>query len=413
MKRIGVALGASESWAVPLTAIGYRLSAIGQRITDNGQRISLPGAGADGSGVAAVVAALRGALVGRARLHVVLLPDLCQVRRIALPRMRDDERRDVLRRTLYRHFLRSGTPHAFGAERCEGGVVAAAAPLALVEALERAVAAAGWRLAAIHPAEAAWAAATEAAAPGASRALVPLPDRVELLHVDRGRLVGMRRLPGRLDGPERTGRLIEEGGPGVEPPHSLGPEGEALAAAFAHRARGPEIVSEATWDARRRTVRRAGRQLVAAAAALLVLAAGVEWWGAKRELAALRAERANHAAEVAQALERRERVTMLTERYAVLSPGARGGPEWTQVVASVAEHLPPTAYLTAFRAAGDSLVLEGVAREAGPVLDALRAAPPIAALRATAPIRRETKAGGEAVERFALAARLSSGREQP
>ena len=337
----------------------------------------------------------------RARLSVALLPDLCQIRQVSLPPLREDERRQVIARHVARHFPGVSVPQALGTALApEGGLIVATAPLAVVEGIEQATAAMGWHLAGIRPAEAAWAVAGEAESPGVERVVVALADRVEVLQAQRGSVTAVRRIPNVLADAKCRAQLTQE------PSTVTLVSPEALAAAFADRTGNPAIVSAARWEGGRLGVRRLTRRFAAAACVLLLLSAGVQWWGAERALAMLRAERAADAPDVAEALGRRQEVARLREQYALLRPDGPGARRWSQVLSVVADRLPRTAYLTVFRGTGDSLALEGVAREAGPVLDALREAPSVAALRATAPIRRETRNDGTAVERFALGARL-------
>jgi len=434
MKRIGLALGKGTAWATPLDGGVPSAPTIwsGRWPAQDARQ-----------GLHALLDELRAAFgVRRARVHVALLPELCQLRRVTLPPLREQERRDVMARTLPRLLPGGSVPQAFGAAPdSSGGLLLAAAPGALVEALEDSVPAVGWRLAAVLPAEAAWAAAARAASPEVRRVLVSLTDRLELLLLTKAEVERVRRLPRKVADRERAAEWLREaiavdsdapalavvsedadrgflhevaaasGSQVLDVDAELAPG--ALAAAFADRSRGPEIVTDARWTARRAAVRRATRTLATAAGVLLVLSGAAQWWGAERELAALRTERAANANAVAEALDRRQQVANLMERYAVLRSDSVDGRRWSQVLGVVAGRLPRTAYLTAFRAAGDSFALEGVAREAGPVLDALRAAPQVAALRATAPIRRETRDNGTAVERFALGARLvAAGRPQ-
>jgi hypothetical protein len=331
---------------------------------------------------------------GPARVEVALLPEVCQVRRVSMPPLTRAERRAVLERTLTRHLPGSG-PWAFGDEAGAGGALVVAAPLDLVLALQRGLAQPGLRLGAVRAAYQAWLAAAD----GAATTLVVTANRLELVHATDGRIRSVRRMPRSLT----PGDAVA----GMSPHVTLDQDPEAMAAAFATRASGPEIVTADAFARRERIARGVVRRLTGIAAGLALLAAGLAWWGTWREVTALRAAREAHAPAVARALAVRERVTRLDERLAALDPSRSTNPAWSRVVADLAEHLPPTAFLTAFRGAGDSVSLEGYAREAGPVLEALRQAPAVAALRATAPIRREGGPGDAAVDRFVLGLRLA------
>jgi hypothetical protein len=413
MRRLGVALGRTGAWVAP----AWR----GAPPTREGIRLL------QAAGIEALVTEVREAVgPAAATLDIVLLPELYQLRRIALPPLSPAERRAVLERTVGRYLPAHG-PWAFGAQPATEGIVIAAASRDDVIAIERAVSGAGFRLGSVRPAIFAWL----AAARPARYVMIGTPARIELVDAPGGRIGAVRRLPRTLADPGTVRELVPEGVPDEAGPVSLiaherdarmidaalvghvalrdvtrGLAPEALAAAFATRAGGPEIVTADTHARRERTVRRVTRGLAAIAAGLVVLAGAAGWWGQWREVRALRGARAAQAAEVVAALALRERVTHLHDRLAVLDPDPERERAWTRVLADVADHLPPGAFLTAFRAAGDSVSLEGYARESGAVLDALREAPAVAALRATAPIRREAGAGDATVDRFVLGVRL-------
>jgi hypothetical protein len=397
MKRIGLSLSLGKAWAVTLGAARADAWTAEWEVSEAGLRDLL--------------ARLKAHVGGAARLHVALLPGLSELRRLSLPPLKPGDLRDVVRRNLPRYFPRGDKPLAFGAQVVPGGVWVAVAPLDIVSALEQGTRAVAWRLESVSPAEIAW--AQHGAASGATEMVVRLDDRVETLHFDRDGLTEIRRTPRRLAPPDANG---------LESP-------ETVAAALAQKTAGPEIVSDGEWSRRSVAVRRGAGWLAAAAVLVVLLAGAVQWWGETRELAMLRGARAQHAPQVAQALASRQRADSLESRYAILSQGALtpGGSSgldpalgktlgsslpWSGLLAEIAERLPRTAYLTAFQASGDSITLEGVAKDAGPVLEALRSAPHIAALRATAPIRREVRDSGRTVERFSLGARLASGGER-
>jgi hypothetical protein len=387
----------------------------------------MPFVGTGDGGMDLLAAGLREVIgPGPAVLDIALLPERCHVRWIPLPPLKHAERRAVLDRTLRRH-LPGDEPWAYGVDPMPGGAVVVAASLDVVQELERALADAGFRLGSLQPAVYAW----HRAVAGAPYWLVVTPSRVDLIAAPDGRIrvvrrltkwvasegairqlvqdtipAGARSLPVLATGSEAG--VVERALDGVVEIHEVSPElvPERLAAVFASRAEGPDILTPEAYDDRERMVRRLTRRLWAAAAGLALVAGAAAWGGTARELAALRTARASQGNAVATALAQRERVTRLEERFAVLDP-ARAGRTWSGVLSAVTEGLPATAFLSAVRAGGDSVSLEGYAREAGPVLDSLRANAVIAALRATAPIRRETIAGNVAVDRFALGLRLA------
>ena len=73
---------------------------------------------------------------------------------------------------------------------------------------------------------------------------------------------------------------------------------------------------------------------------------------------------------------------------------------------AMANVLGDDASLTAFRARGDSVFVDGVAGRAAPVFDDMARVPGIAGVRATAPVRREAIEGELPLEHFSLGAQL-------
>jgi hypothetical protein len=349
-------------------------------------------------------------------LHVALLPPLVQARRIELPPLARAELRGVLTRDAARYFLGAREAQVVGVEPLEtrkgaaSPVFAAAAPERLVQAVLSAAREAGWTVAAVVPAYAAWAAAAVASRPelrrGAGTAVVRAGALIEVVHLREGRPVLVRRFPGAADPGEALARA-DDGAPVVQ----LDPDASALLAArFAPRAPGPVLLPESVHAARRGSSRRLTASLVAAAAACLVVAAGLELWGAGRELAAVQARRGELRESVATVVRARGMVDGMSARFARLDALEAGTPRWSVVLSTLAHHLPADAHLTSVRAAGDSLLLEGKARRALGVMEALQKTPGIAQVRPVAPIRRELHESGPTVEHFVLSAHLGAGR---
>lgn len=345
----------------------------------------------------------------RGRLHeasIAILPRLVQLRRLELPRLREDELRRVVTRDAARYFV-TREPQvvavcSIGSRKASPRPVMAAAMSArALDAIEAAAGESGWRILTIAPAHAAWLAAArerssrELAAGGA---LVCVEHgSAESMTVEAGRIAGVRRAAAAMD-------LTT-----VEPPNlGAGAAPSLLAAQFASRAQTLALVPERVIAAERRRATRSAQRLAAVAATALIAAAGVEYWGLAREVRALQAQRAEIREVVQVVVETRDAIAEVESRLATLARLERSAPRWSAVIASVAEHLPVDAYLSAFRARADTLLLEGVAQEAAGVFEAMQQAPGVAAVRANAPIRQELRDGTEAVERFALAARLAS-----
>lgn len=369
-------------------------------------------------------------------LHLALLPPLVDLRRIELPRLRPDEVNAVLRRDARRYFPGGRGPQAVAVEmRGPAGAgrvaaLAAAAPEALVEAIWEAGRRAGWDRVRIVPAHAAWTGAARlwpAALRNDGTLVLAAGGRVEALVLWRGRLAGVRRFPFSaqledletdrpvaLAGPtpwqmEASAALADRGAHVLQPrAGSAVPEApEWMAAEWAHAAEleltPPRVLAGGMGRARR-----VAAVLTACAVALLAAAALIDQWGARRELAALRAARAQVAPSAAQADSVRRAAEVLALRNATVAALEASAPAWPVVLASIAESLPADAYLTAFRAEADSLVLQGEARRAGVALEALRGTAGLAGVRMSGPVRREHRTGAPAVERFVISARLGA-----
>jgi hypothetical protein len=423
---------------------------------------------------------LRETLGGRSgTATIALLPPLAQARRIDLPRLRDHELRRVLARDARRYFVGAGEPQIVGAlaspepgRRTGWGrgqalgpvpVLGAAAPERLVEMIMAAGAAAGWRIDAIVPACAAWAAAPRELWPGLQRGggrlVVIGQSSTDVLAVSRGRVLSIRRVPlgahdtaqlaaaltellvagppppegsARTDGPaptnvpvagavavavagEAAARVpvadaLRVAGLSVlgNPPAPGAASACALAAAFAHRARGPDLVPERVHVRRRRTAARLATALAVAAALLLAAAGGLHLWGLQRELDAVMDRRAAIGGAVSDVLEIRGLLGDVARRLGALDDAATGALPWSAVIADLAEHLPRDAYITALRVHADTLLVEGVAGNAARAFAGLRGSGWIRDVAADGPIRRVLRDDLPAEERFSLRARAAA-----
>jgi hypothetical protein len=169
------------------------------------------------------------------------------------------------------------------------------------------------------------------------------------------------------------------------------------------------IRSDAARESDRRAVRSSAWRTTAAAAALLVIAALVHALGIRRELASVRAERAAIRPQVEATLAGRTSVDAVYRDVSALAAAAANAPRWSQVLAAVTGGLRDDASLTAFRARGDSIFIDGVAERAAPIFDDLARVAGVSGVRATAPVRREAAEGEQPVEHFAIGARVGSG----
>ena len=381
-------------------------------------------------------------------LHVALLPPLVQVRRIELPRLREEELRKVLARDAGRYILHGGTAQILGTvgsrdqRRSPVAYLVAFADAPLVDCIYAAAAAAGWDLSRVIAACSAWEVAAKEQVAGMRNGqgylMVCSGSYIEAMRFQAGRLELCRRFPPEWLPGQVIEQLVEHASPEswfiVTGAHAEalglrtelrsrglrlleGAEGvtwedqpEALAAKWAPKAASLELVPDRVWIAREQRARGLSRRLLACAAALLLLSAGLELWGTHRELDAVRHQRSAIRGTVAQAMELRETMEGIEARLTALAAAETGASRWSGIIAEVAEHLPSDAHLIGMRGTGDSLLLEGVAARAAGVFESLQLAPGVAGVRAAAPIRQEGQDSGAAVERFSLGARLATTR---
>jgi Tfp pilus assembly protein PilN len=358
----------------------------------------------------------------------------------------------LVRRSARRHFPVREEPLAAGAVRVPGPregalapTLAACAPAVLVEAVAAACAGAGFRLGRVVPGAAALAEASRrllsvarrgrvavvARTPeggdllllqdGAVRRVLPLApsapgDALEAWeHVaaalrdeeagDGGR-VGCIVIVGAGEGADALRRVAhadEHFGPrlGSAPAVEALPADAffALGAALAG-ARVPLLLPEAAVQARAYRARRRTVALAIASAGLLSFAAGAHLSGLRREVAAVRAARAEIAPAVARAREARANVESVRARLASVAALERGASGWTAEIAAVARALPDSAHLRTLAADSAGLRLGGLARSAAEVVPALEASPRFARVALAAPVRWEQ---GDAGERFDVA----------
>jgi Tfp pilus assembly protein PilN len=147
-------------------------------------------------------------------------------------------------------------------------------------------------------------------------------------------------------------------------------------------------------------------RIAVAAGLLLMLAGALQLWDVRRELAAVRAERDALRPQLSVTLVGRTTVETAFRQLAVLGQAGRDAPQWSVVIGGISEELPFESYLTGFRGRADTVGIDGLALSAARVFDAIEAVPQLSSVRASAPVRRETSAEGEALERFQLTALL-------
>ena len=342
--------------------------------------------------------------LSRATASLALLPGLVQLKRIELPKMRDNELRAVLTRDAGRFFLAVRTPQVIAFDRLPQGrapmtpLMVACTPETMIDAVDSAALDSGWSLERVVPAYAAWTTAALRRWPQlrheAGQVIVRFGITTETLEIARGRLNMVRRMATTAGPPTDAKAFVLE-----EP---------ALVAAMNLRdTRVLELLPERVYARRVRRTRAAARAFLGAAAACFVASAGLELWGTHRELDQIEARRAAIRARVNGIMRVRDALEGVDRRTATLTTLDRTAPQWSGTMATVASHLPLDAHLAAFRGRADSLVLEGTAERAATVFEAIQRAPGVSGVRANAPIRQEMDAEQHPVEHFAMALRLA------
>ena len=443
--RVGVALAATE---MAFTAAGAT------RAGSPVRRLALDRMSGDNG---AVWPALADAFREVARVHgpatvaVSLMGSLAEVRELQLPAMREADLQQLLTRSASRYFVHARSSQVIGALRDVGRggdngaspVVAAAAPQRVVSAIHAAARDAGLTVECVVTAPGAWAAAAAALWPatarGAAQLLVSHADHTDLLTLQDGRLAGIRRFRsgaadaaqiadalggagrsragaqvfalGRADENAALGRALAERRITVVAAaaewRDRSGDPDALAATFAAPAAAPALDSDEVRASRADRRQQVLRWVVGGTVALLLVAAALEWWGAHREWRAVQAQRESLRTEVAATLVGRTTVETALRQLATLNAEQQASPRWGALLAAVSNALDDEAYLTAFRARGDSVVFDGLASRAARAFATLEKIPGLTAVRAAAPVRREAPSDGPALERFSIAARLA------
>ncbi len=362
-----------------------------------------------------------------------------EVRGIALPPLAEEEAVQLLSRAGGRYFLgaRGVQVVGVGAIAAKGEQrMAAAASSRLVTAVEAAAKSAGFADIVLVPAEAAWASATAqfwpARARGGAAVIIADPSRIVVVETHAGAMTAVRRFRGGVHdvtaiaavlramkgdvaiavvGPEPVraelvAALAAIGVPMQPLPAdwaALAADPVALAARCADLVTAPRLASIATRMANQDRVRRFGWVVAAVAAGVFLLAAGTELWGTHREIAAVEQARDVIRPAVEATLVGRTSMEDAYRRLAEVVATQRSAPIWSGVLGDMAGRIPDDAYLTGFRARGDSLVIDGFAVSASRVFDALTESPVLESVRASAPVRRQAP-DGDAMERFAIGA---------
>jgi hypothetical protein len=402
----------------------------------------------------------------RLRLHLGLLPGVCETRIVPLPPLRDSELPIPIRRDTGRWFPGARQSRVVGAWRIpaivntersflrskprhNGPVIASAIPAGLLAAVLDAAAQAGAEVVSALPAVFSWiafagkqsrmdAAGTALRARDTANPLIVVDDG-HLLHVlmfENGWLSEVRRYrPAAMDrlvadlvaSRERSGDPeTEEDTPTriiVLAPASLANavamrfDGDfhvlsesrdtaAITATYAYAGPRPGLVPEAIVMEGRRRAARTAKHLAAAALVMLTLAGATELHGLRRELAAVRALRLDLAPRVRPAMVARDSLLSVREQLAAIDGVTDGGPSIAEILVEIAVLLPEQAHVTDLALTPDTMRMNGEALRSAEALQALRAAAAFAHLEFEGPIRRELRADSAAIERFTIAGAL-------
>jgi hypothetical protein len=354
--------------------------------------------------------------------------------------MKKAEVEAVLGRDVARYFLGANRPKVVGirlpvrakggARKQEGGstlVLAAAAPLEVLEAARSALKAVGWDGVSFAAAHGAWL-ETGISGKGAppKGVVTVVGDTAHVLRLEGGDPVAVRQVPagdlgsisdaagpgsGRvlvLANPQvfedlgsalsRTGLTAvrdPEGWPGAE-------EGTAGRAAAA----GLELIPPTLAEERRTRNKKTTVALAGMTVALIFGSLGMNLWGAHRELAAVKAERKAIESEVEPLLLSRDSLDGLVTQVQSLEGIAQSSPVWTRSLVELTALLPRETYLTGFFASGDTVELEAAGSQAGEAIQTLREAGLFEEVRLLGLVERELVEGETVEERFRLWARL-------
>lgn len=287
-------------------------------------------------------------------LHVALASPWTSPRELALPPMREAEAQRVLTRDAARYFPLPRAEPVVAVRALRRGVwVAFDADGVVLDAIARAARAAGFAALRVVPAAAAWA----HSAGDARAAAFVLDGEVAVLGVQRGRITSLRRS-------RAADHAASEGAPG---------DALALAARRVSQSREREFITSAQRVARDADVTRLTRRLLAVGLVALVVAASLQAWGGAYRVARLERQRAVLQPTVAPFLALRDSLLDLQDARTALARG-RAQARWSERLSALAETLPDGAHFTAFRGAGDSVVVEGSALDAQAVIARLTSA---------------------------------------
>ena len=373
-------------------------------------------------------------------LAVALMPSVAEVRRVDVPPLSDDEVEAVLSRNASKYFVGAQGPQLVGVETHRAansaGAIAAAAPAWLVRQISLAAREAGWKLEHVAPAEAVWTIAVAKAFPaavhGVWQLLVHQSDHTHALTIASGQLVAIRRfrsavadVPVFLESRPAGARLLAIGDLSVRKQwiSLLGERSVSVTspigmladvAADAALVAAAFVVDVESLVFRTEEMRIADQKrrtsmlyiICAAASVLLMASAGFMWWDVSRELAAVKAERAEIKPQLTTTLLGRSSVEIVSNQLQILAKNERESAHWSVIIADLTRHLPDDAHLTGFRGWSDSVRFDGLAERAASVFAPLAKAESFFGIKAAAAVRLEPQVDGSSMEKFTLVANV-------
>jgi Tfp pilus assembly protein PilN len=125
------------------------------------------------------------------------------------------------------------------------------------------------------------------------------------------------------------------------------------------------------------------RQLMAIGVAAIIVIGVLQAWGGAYQVARLQRQRAVLQPTVAPLVALRDSLLAVHEARTALVLG-RAQARWSERLSALAETLPDGAYFTAFRGAGDSVVVEGTASDAQTAVARLKSGRGVRLVRPTA-----------------------------
>jgi hypothetical protein len=347
-----------------------------------------------------------------AAVSVALMPGLAQVRPIELPFMRKGELQRVIQRDATSFFFRArgelvvAIRHLNRTSR-RRAIIAAAAPRWLLEMLAENLTTATVCLHQVVPAHAAWASGADRvphSRPKGGWLQIQHGQVLDLVEIKAGTIRQLRRV--RATGDEALITSIT--GASAASGSVIGPDSAMITAArHAQHAQSLALVPPSVAAADERRASRSAGWLIAAAALLLAVNGGLRIRDVDKELEHVRQTRALVSREVVSVLRTQSRVSRIEQLLTLLCSDREATPVWSNVIVTLAMHLPVDSHVLKLEAAGDSVILEGQSDSASDAIAQLRRAPGVSAVHARAPIRIDDTGESDRTEYFSIVLRLA------